>query len=123
MSKGGRYVHRPGHPKANDLGMVNVLDLGGEDGPRQEEHSGGNFMIDRYLEGTTSPIDGSDIGSRRKRAEHMKAHGLVDAGDYRGEWEKAKAERERFRRTGDDGKPWAQRFADTWEKLQAQRRK
>jgi hypothetical protein len=118
MSKGGRYVHRPGHPKANDVGMVNVLDLGDDDSPQEEGRSGGNFIIDRWLEGTASPVDGSDIGSRRKRAEHMKIHGLVDADDYKGQWAKDKAERERFRRTGDDGKPWVQRFADTWEKLQ-----
>ncbi len=122
MSKGGRYVHRPGHPKANDMGMVNVLDLDSDDGPREDGRSGVNFMVDRYLEGTVSPVDGSDIGSRSKRREHMKAHGLVDANDFKGEWAQAAKKREEFRRTGEDGKPWAARFAEEYTKLQHRRR-
>jgi hypothetical protein len=118
MSKGGRYVHRPGHPKANDMGMVNVLDLSEEDGPREEGRNDLTIMAGRFYENTKSPIDGSDIGSRSKRREHMKEYGLVDAGDYKGEWEKARKAREDFRRTGDDGKPWAQRFAESWEQIQ-----
>lgn len=39
------------------------------------------ILADRIHEGTVSPIDGSDIGSRRKRREHMRAHGVEDATD------------------------------------------
>ncbi len=39
------------------------------------------IIADRIHEGTISPIDGSDIGSRAKRREHMKAHGVEDATD------------------------------------------
>ena len=44
------------------------------------------IFADRIHEGTVSPIDGSDIGSRRKRREHMKAHGVEDATDASPEW-------------------------------------
>ncbi|HEU4401508.1 MAG TPA: hypothetical protein VFT43_05330 [Candidatus Polarisedimenticolia bacterium] len=39
------------------------------------------IIADRIHEGTRSPIDGSDIGSRAKRRAHMKAHGVEDASD------------------------------------------
>ena len=117
MSKGGRYVHRPGHPKANDLGMVNVLDLGDE-APQDQGRSGDNFMIDRWMEGATSPVDGSDIGSRAKRREHMKAHGLVDANDFKGEWAAKAKEREAFLGAGKvPGVDWGKRLAETHERL------
>jgi hypothetical protein len=44
------------------------------------------IIADRIHEGTVSPIDGSDIGSRRKRREHMKAHGVEDATDASPAW-------------------------------------
>lgn len=40
-----------------------------------------HVLTDRHYEGTSSPIDGSDIGSRRKRREHMRAHGVIDANE------------------------------------------
>lgn len=116
-----RYVHRPGHPKANDCGMVNVLELG-DDAPQDQGRSGNAFMIDRFMEGARSPVDGSDIGSRAKRKEHMKAHGLVDADDYKGQWEKQAKERADFFRTGrTPGVDWGKRLAETHEKLSRRR--
>lgn len=53
--------------------------------------SGALIMCDRFMEGTTSPIDGTDIGSRAKRREHMRAHGLADASDYSPGWYEKKA--------------------------------
>lgn len=44
---------------------------------------------DGYMDGTRSPLDGADIGSRTKRREYMKLRGLADASDYSGTWEKA----------------------------------
>jgi hypothetical protein len=35
------------------------------------------FVSDAWMDGTRSPIDGSDIGSRTKLKEHMRAHGVV----------------------------------------------
>ena len=60
---------------------------------QQERALDAPIMVDRHMEGLSSPVDGSDIGSRRKRKEHMKRHGLVDAEDYKGVWAKAAEER------------------------------
>jgi hypothetical protein len=55
-----------------------------------------SIIADRIHEGVISPIDGTDIGSRRKRREHMKQHDLVDAGDVPSSYIERKAkERER----------------------------
>lgn len=116
-----RYVHRPGHPKANDMGMVAVDDLG-DDVPQEQERSGNAFIVDRYMEGARSPVDGSDIGSRAKRREHMKVHGLVDADDYKGQWAQQAKERADFLRTGrTPGVDWGKRLAETHEKLSKRR--
>lgn len=37
--------------------------------------------------------DGTDISSRTKRREYMKANGLTDMSDYRDEWAKAAKDR------------------------------
>lgn len=75
------------------------------------------LFTDRYMEGVRSPVDGSDIGSRAKRREHMRAHGLVDADDFKQTWEKQRTARAEFRRTGEDGKDWGRRLADTFESM------
>jgi len=53
--------------------------------PPHENH-GLMVMSDRYMEGTISPVDGSDIGSRKKRRRHMLEHNLVDHDDYSPQW-------------------------------------
>lgn len=54
------------------------------------------IIADRIHEGTLSPIDGSDIGSRAKRRAHMKAYGVEDATDCTPEWrEGVKKQQER----------------------------
>lgn len=78
-------------------------------------------FTDRYMEGVRSPIDGADIGSRAKRREYMKQRGLVDADDYKVEWQKAKEARAEFRRTGEDGKDWGGRLAETLNRMQRRR--
>lgn len=117
-----RYVHRPGHPKANDCGMVAVDELDCDDAPQEQERSGNTFMVDRWMEGARSPVDGSDIGSRAKRREHMRAHGLVDADDYKGQWQQQAKERADFFRTGrTPGVDWGERLSETHEKLSRRR--
>lgn len=74
-------------------------------------------FTDRYMEGVRSPIDGADIGSRAKRREYMKARGLVDADDYKGQWQKDAERRQEFRRTGEDRKDWGGRLAATYERM------
>jgi hypothetical protein len=36
------------------------------------------YVSDSWMDGTRSPIDGADIGSRSKLREHMRAHGVID---------------------------------------------
>lgn len=51
------------------------------------------LFTDRFMEGHTT-VDGVDIGSRRKRADYMRARGLADASDFStAYYEKKKAER------------------------------
>lgn len=51
---------------------------------------------DRHYEGLRAP-DGTDISSRTKHREYMKAKGLTTADDFTGVWEKAEKERQAFR--------------------------
>lgn len=85
----GRFVCRPGHPRADELGMVHVDDLGNWDGDKDERVP---VLTDRYMEGVRS-TDGVDIGSRSKRRDYMQANGLVDSSDLKGEFERAAKER------------------------------
>jgi hypothetical protein len=39
------------------------------------------IITGRIHEGVTSPIDGSDIGTRAKRKAHMRQHDLIDKDD------------------------------------------
>lgn len=92
-------------------------DFRGEGAERQP------VFTDRHYDGARSPIDGTDIGSRAKRKEYMRTHGLVDADDYRGEWQKRAEQRQEFRRTGEDGKDWAGRIGATLQQMQQGRRR
>ena len=56
------------------------------------ERSGSLFMVDRFMEGDRA-TDGTDIGSRTKRRDYMRANGLADAGDFKEHWAKAEAQR------------------------------
>lgn len=51
---------------------------------------------DRYMEGVRA-TDGTDIGSRAKRREYMRIHGLADAADFKGEWASEAKKRESIR--------------------------
>lgn len=95
----GRYVHRPGHPKANKWGNVHVDDLGDDVEP---DRGYVGQATDLWMDGVAA-TDGVDIGSRKKRQEYMAARGLVDADDFKGDWEKAAKERERIM-SGEEGR-------------------
>lgn len=111
------YVHRPGHPKANDCGMVSVADLGEEDPqPRLQ------IVTDSHYLGARSPIDGTPLESRRAHREYMRANGLVLADDMKGTWAAQAKERAEFLSTGKTpGVDWGQRLADTYEQLSRRR--
>lgn len=53
-------------------------------------------MVDRFYENVRA-TDGTDIGSRRKHRDYMRAHNLTTADDFKGTWEKAASEREAIR--------------------------
>jgi hypothetical protein len=91
-------------------------DFRGEGAERQP------VFTDSYMSGARSPIDGTDISTRAKRREYMKANGLVDADDYRGEWAKKAEQRKAFRASGEDGKDWGGRIQATFHQMQGRRR-
>jgi hypothetical protein len=46
--------------------------------PTERGSGGVRYVSDAWMDGTRSPIDGADIGSRTKLREHMRAHGVID---------------------------------------------
>jgi hypothetical protein len=64
--------------------------------PESTDAKNAPIMVDRFYEGTISPIDGSDIGSRAKHKEHMRIHGVASRTDFSPEFrERVKKERDR----------------------------
>jgi len=51
---------------------------------------------DRHYDGLRAP-DGTDISSRTKHREYMKANNLTVMDDFKGTWAKAQKEREAYR--------------------------
>lgn len=86
-----KFVYRPGHPRASPRGFVAVEDLGDDRGVSDVVPV--PVMTDRYMEGVQA-TDGTDIGSRRKRRDYMRANNLCDADDFKGVWRAARKERE-----------------------------
>jgi hypothetical protein len=84
-----RYYYRPEHPKANERGFVEAQDMGEAD-PTLALNA--PILMDRFYENTCA-TDGTDIGSRRKHRDYMKAKGLTIASDFTNTWAKAAEER------------------------------
>ena len=55
----------------------------------------GALWGDRSYEGMVAP-DGTDISSRTKHREYMKAKGVTTMDDFKDSWAKAKVEREHY---------------------------
>lgn len=55
----------------------------------------GALWGDRSYDGLKAP-DGTDISTRTKHREYMKATGLTTADDFKDTWAQAKVQRERF---------------------------
>ncbi|RKH09003.1 hypothetical protein D7X74_30435 [Corallococcus sp. CA047B] len=53
------------------------------------------LFTDRFMEGAQAQ-DGTDISSRTKRRDYMRAHNLADTSDFTGTLEAATKERARF---------------------------
>jgi hypothetical protein len=78
----------------------------------------GALWGDRSYDGLKA-TDGTDIGSRSKHREYMRANNLATADDFKGTWERAKKEREQlYTRGGTFRKSDVERAID-----QLQRRK
>ena len=63
----------------------------------EEQAINAPIMVDRFYEGARA-TDGTDIGSRRKHRDYMRAHNLTTADDFKGEWTKAQSAREDLKR-------------------------
>ena len=59
----------------------------------------GALWGDSSYDGMRAP-DGTDISSRSKHREYMKATGLTTMDDFKGTWAKAKESRERYMTEG-----------------------
>ena len=73
-----------------DPGLKKLVPAGYVDEPRAVSAP---VMAGRFYENTKA-VDGTDIGSRRKRNEYMRQRNLADTGDFKGVWEQAAKERE-----------------------------
>lgn len=91
-----RWIYKPGHPKANERGFVTAADY---DAQPTEHAVNAPILSGRFYENMKA-TDGTDIGSRKRHREYMKAHGLTTADDFKGTWAKAEAERQRVRSEG-----------------------
>lgn len=60
--------------------------------PPEAKHGAG-IMVDRFMEGDRAP-DGTDIGSRRKRKDWMRATDTVEFDDFKGARERRQKEME-----------------------------
>lgn len=74
MSK-SRFLYRPGHPDADELGFVPIEIAG----PPMVNSRGVQVMSD--IEPFVSPIDGKEITSRSQLREHERAHGVKQIGN------------------------------------------
>jgi hypothetical protein len=86
-NKGKRWVYRT-NP---ETGECEAIEVGADYQP--EGRGAGAPATDLYMDGTRA-TDGTDIGSRMKRREYMRTHGLADADDFKNTWAKAARERE-----------------------------
>ena len=66
-------------------------------------HEGGHKSEEEIF-GKLVATDGTDISTRKRHREYMKANGLTLADDYRASWTKAQAERDRAAKEGPSSK-------------------
>jgi hypothetical protein len=64
----------------------------GADFQATPERNGNLIQCDRFMDGDRAP-DGTDIGSRQKRRDWMKATGSADYSDFTNHLQRAAAER------------------------------
>jgi hypothetical protein len=91
------YLYRPGHPKANDCGMVAADEVGDWADPTRALDA--PIMVDRFREGAVAP-DGTPIGTRRAEREWMNATGSAHYDDFKGARER-RAKEEAAKKRGE----------------------
>lgn len=79
----------------NTLELVEITD----DYQAPVRTDAGALWGDRSYDGLRAP-DGTDISSRTKHREYMKATGLTTADDYKETWAKAQESRQRYYQQG-----------------------
>jgi hypothetical protein len=57
-------------------------------------------MAGRFYENTKSPIDGADIGSRKRHQTYMRDRNLAPSDDFKGVWAKEGEMKRRIREEG-----------------------
>lgn len=103
-----------------DAELGEMVEVGGDWEPT--DRPGAPRRSEAEIYGNDVAQDGSDISSRRKRAEYMKREGVADASDYTNTWAKAKKEREAFLRgevTPAQRERTRHQVAETMERLRA----
>lgn len=84
--------------------------------PRIDGHSGDGWRFsDRHYDGLVAP-DGTNISSRKRHREYMRAHNLTTMDDFRETWKQSVKEREAFF-TGRDRRESEQRKRDIAEAI------
>jgi len=76
---------------------------GEEPEPDRGYVAGHNVLAgDRHYDGLRA-TDGTDISTRTKHREYMKANGLTTVDDFKGQWAKQKQARDEYRTTSKGG--------------------
>jgi hypothetical protein len=97
-----RFFYRPQHPRANERGFVSEADLGA-DLPTVDGHVA--IVGDTHHDGVRAPDEfKTDISTKKKRREYMRANNLGDFEDFKGARERAAKERAELSTTGGDHK-------------------
>jgi hypothetical protein len=86
---GRKFVYRPKDPNASPNGFVEITAE-----TRETRALDAPINTGRFYENTSSPIDGADIGSRKRHENYMRERNLTLASDFSGVWNKAKAQRD-----------------------------
>ena len=90
---GGPRAQRPGRARyVWDAQASRLVEVGSDWEPQDRRVP---VVGDAHYDGLRSPVDGTDISSRTKHRNYMKATGLALADDYKGEWSQAEQRRAR----------------------------
>ena len=88
-----RWIQIPGQ------GLVEVTP--GYEAPSRDAKNNA-LAGDRHYDGLVAP-DGTDISSRTKHREYMRANGLTTADDFKDTWARAERQRDAYRTKGIGG--------------------